>query len=77
MYKPHRVERKTTRNVGDPCSKYGYDRTGKQFEADMKAHEERGLFLWGEFVDFMKSHDVTPAELRSMFTRYYEEYLKG
>jgi hypothetical protein len=43
------------------------------FVADCKSHEERQKFLWGEFVSFMKSHDVKPSELRSMFTRYYEE----
>lgn len=75
MQKPHRIIRHTTRNVGDPSSKYGYDRDGKQFEADMKARKERSEFLWNEFVSFMKSHDVTPPELRSMFTRYYEEFL--
>ena len=74
--KPHRVVRNTTKNVGDPCSKYGYDRDGSQFEADIKAHEERYNFLWDEFVGFMKSHEVAPSELRTMFTRYYEEFLK-
>ena len=65
------------KSVGDPSSKYGYDHNGSQFEADMKAHKERGEFLWNEFVDFMKSHEVDPRELRTMFTRYYEEFLKG
>lgn len=62
--------------VGELSSKYAYDRTGAQFEADMKAHEERYNFLWAEFVDFMTGHNVTPAELRGMFTRYYEEFVK-
>lgn len=65
------------KSVGDPSSKYGYDHNGSKFEADMQAHKERGEFLWNEFVGFMKSHDVRPEELRSMFTRYYEEYLEG
>lgn len=73
--KPHRVIRNTTKNVGDPCSKYGYDRNGEQFERDMQAHAERYEWLWNEFVSFMLSHDVRPDELRSMFTRYYEEFL--
>lgn len=63
--------------VGEVSSKYGYDRTGKQFEADIQAHKDRYEYLWAEFVDFMKSHQVTPSELRTMFTRYYEEYLEG
>ena len=62
--------------VGELSSKYAYDRDGSQFEADMKRHAERAEFLWNEFVEFMKSHDVNPRELRSMFTRYYEEFLQ-
>lgn len=73
--KPHRIVRNTTPHVGDPCSKYGYSNGGDLFIADMKKHEERANFLWGEFIAFMKSHDVTPSELRSLFTRYYEEFL--
>jgi hypothetical protein len=61
--------------VGDTSSKYGYDIYGEQFIADCKAHEARYNFLWDEFVNFMKSHDVIPSELRSMFVRYYEEFL--
>lgn len=62
--------------VGEVSSKYSYDRDGSQFEADMKAHKERNEFLWGEFVGFMKTHNVDPRELRTMFTRYYEEFLQ-
>lgn len=63
--------------IGDPSSKYGYDRHGKQFEADIQAGLEREEFLWAEFIQFMKTHDVNPSDLRAMFTRYYEEFLKG
>ena len=41
--KPHRIIRKPTRNVGDPSSKYGYDRTGEQFEKLSKLHEKCAL----------------------------------
>lgn len=61
--------------VGETSSKYGFPGGGEKFMEDCKAHEERYNFLWNEFVDFMKCHDVTPTELRSMFTRYYEEFL--
>ena len=74
--KPHRVVRKTTRHVGDPCSKYGYSNGDELFEQDMKRHFERGEFLWNEFVNFMKSHDVTPEDFRRMFNRYYEEFIQ-
>ena len=75
MQKPHRIIRPTTRCVGDPSSKYGYDPTGERFNADIQAHIDRGEYLWNEFVEFMKSHDATPSEFRSMFIRYYEEFL--
>lgn len=61
--------------IGETSSKYGYPGGGEKFTADLKAHEERYNFLWDEFVAFMKSHDVNPAEFRSMFIRYYEEFL--
>ena len=61
--------------VGETSSKYGFPGGGDRFMADCKAREERHEFLWGEFVSFMKAHNVTPYELRSMFTRYYEEFL--
>lgn len=75
--KPHRIIRNTTRHVGDPCTKYGYDPKGELFEKDIQAHKERGDFLWNEFVNFMKSNEVTPEDFRIIFSRYYEEFLKG
>lgn len=62
--------------VGETSSKYGYPGGDKQFTADLKAHEERHQQLWNEFVCFMKSHDATPEEFRTMFSRYYEEFIK-
>ena len=75
--KPHRIERAATKNVGEPSSKYGYDADGSQFAADMQKHAEQCEFLWNEFVDFMKSHDVDPRKFRFLFTKYHEEFLKG
>lgn len=66
----------TPGKVGETSSKYGMPNGGELFEADMKAHEERYNFLWNEFINFMKSHNVTPSELRTMFTRYYEEFIQ-
>lgn len=64
-----------TNKVGETSSKYGYPGGGNQFIADLQAHEERHQQLWCEFVQFMKSHNATPEEFRTMFTRYYEEFL--
>lgn len=62
--------------VGETSSKYGYPGGGEAFIRDCQRHEERYNQLWSEFVEFMRSHDVNPAELRTMFTRYYEEFLE-
>lgn len=64
-----------TNKVGETSSKYGYPGGGNQFIADLQVHEERHQQLWYEFVQFMKSHNATPEEFRTMFTRYYEEFL--
>lgn len=62
--------------VGETSSKYGYPGGDNQFISDLKAHEERHQQLWSEFVCFMKSHNATPEEFRTMFSRYYEEFIK-
>ena len=60
--------------IGEPSSKYGYDRTGEQFERDIQANNERAEALYYDFVEFMKSRDVDPRMFRRMFLRYYEEF---
>jgi hypothetical protein len=77
MKNEYKVMTRSNRSVGEVSSKYGYDKDGKLFEADIKAHHERQEFLWNEFMSFMKSNNVNPPEIRTMFTRYYEEFLKG
>ena len=72
-----KFSQKSYRNVGEPSSKYAYDKNGTQFEADIKAQIERTEQLYNDFVQFMKERNVIPCELRLMFTRYYEEFLKG
>lgn len=62
--------------IGDPASKYGYDRDGSQFAADIEANNKRYEENWKAFVEFMKSRNVDPRAFRNMFTRYYEEFLK-
>ena len=65
----------STGRVGETSSKYGYPGGGEQFIEDCKAHEARYNFLWERFIEFMKTYNVTPSELRSMFSKYYEEFL--
>lgn len=66
---------KKPNGIGDPCSKYGLGKGGEKFEADLKAAEDRYNWLWAEFIEFMKSRNVDPRELRGMFVRYYEEFI--
>lgn len=63
--------------IGEPSSKYGYDRTGEQFDADIQANNERMETLWNDFVEFMQFREVDPRKFRSLFVRYHEEFLKG
>lgn len=68
--------RKTyNKRIGDPSSEYGMPDGGERFEEALQKKHERAEFLWCEFVSFMRSHDVTPSELRGMFTRYYDEFI--
>lgn len=74
--KPHRVIRYPTQNVGDPCSKYGYDRDGKQFEADIQKHFDESEKLYQDFKEWIESKNVTPDKFRYLFRRYYEEFIE-
>lgn len=62
--------------VGEVSSKYGYANGAELFESDIKAKQERAEYLWREFVKFMQDRKITPSELRSMFVKYYEEFLQ-
>lgn len=62
--------------IGDPSSKYGYDKDGKQFEADIQRHFDESEKLYSEFVEWLKSHNVTPDKFRALFRRYYSEFIE-
>ena len=62
-------------NVGDPSSKYGFDKDGKQFEADMQKHFDDSEKLYAEFKEWMKQKDVTPEKFRNLFRKYYDEFV--
>ena len=61
--------------IGEPSSKYGYDRDGSQFDADIEENNRRAEENYQAFVEFMKSRDVDPQQFRYMFLRYYEEFI--
>ena len=65
-----------TSGVGEVSSKYGYDRDGSQFEADVQARMEQAGALYESFVDWMKTQNVTPQKFRYLFMRYYEEFVE-
>ena len=62
--------------IGDPSSKYAFDRNGKRFEADIQRHIDESETLYVEFVEWMKNKGVTPDKLRALFSRYYDEFIK-
>ena len=47
----------------------------ERFIKKVTERAERHEKLWKDFVSFMIDHEVRPDELRTMFTRYYIEYL--
>lgn len=61
--------------IGDPSSEFGYSNGGERFNQKVQKKVERYEQLWNDFVSFMINHKVTPEEIRTMFTRYYDEYL--
>ena len=62
--------------IGDPSSKYAFDKNGKQFEADIQRHFEESEKLYLEFKEWMKSKDVTPDKFRELFRKYYDEFIR-
>ena len=70
------VCRIANRCVGEVSSKYGYDKDGSQFEADIQKHFEEYEALYKDFVEWMKTKEVDPRKFRSMFKRYHEEFIE-
>ena len=68
---------KPYKNVGDPSSKYGYDKNGKQFEADIQKHIDESEQLYQDFLTWIKRKNVTPDRFRGLFRRYYTEFIDG
>jgi hypothetical protein len=65
---------KPYRNVGDPSSKYGYDKDGKQFEKDIQAHIQRNEENYSALIEFAKSRELTPESLRKLLFRLIQEF---
>lgn len=64
------------KKIGDPSSEYGMPDGDERFIKKFTERAERHEQLWQDFVSFMLAHDVRPDELRTMFTRYYDEFIK-
>ena len=64
------------KKIGDPSSEYGMPDGDERFIKNVAERAERHEQLWQDFVSFMLAHDVRPDELRTMFTRYYDEFIK-
>ncbi len=63
------------KRIGDPSSEFGMPDGDERFIKKVTERAERHEKLWKDFVSFMIDHEVRPDELRTMFTRYYIEYL--
>lgn len=70
------MRRMYNKKIGDPSSEFGMPDGDERFIKKVSERAERHEQLWHEFVSFMAAHDVRPDELRTMFARYYEEFLK-
>lgn len=66
----------TSRHVGEPSSKYGYDPKGIQFDRDMERHKRESEALWNDFRDWIIKRKVDPEQLRVLFLRLFEEFLE-
>jgi hypothetical protein len=66
---------KPYKNVGDPSSKYGFDKSGKQFEADIQKHINESEKLYEDFKEWIKQKQITPDKFRFLFCKYYDEFI--
>lgn len=66
---------KPYKNVGDPSSKYGFDKEGKQFEADIQKHIDESEQLYADFKEWIKQKQVTPDKFKCLFRKYYDEFI--
>lgn len=63
----------TSRRVGEPSSKYGYD--PDQFDRDMERRKRESEALYQEFRAWMMERKVDPEKLRYLFLQLWEEFL--
>lgn len=64
----------TSRHIGEPSSKYGYD--PGQFDRDLERHHQESEALWQEFRTWMMERQADPEKLRYLFLRLHEEFLR-
>lgn len=64
----------TSRRVGEPSSKYGYQ--PELFERDLERRQRESEALWQEFRAWMMKRKVDPENLRYLFLRLHEEFLE-
>lgn len=63
----------TSRHVGEPSSKYGYQ--PELFDRDLERRQQESEALWQEFRAWMMERQVEPERLRYLFLRLLEEFL--
>jgi hypothetical protein len=65
---------KPYKSVGDPSSKYGYDKAGKQFEKDIQAHTQRHEENYSALIEFAKNRGLTPEDLRRLLFELIQNF---
>lgn len=69
----NRYKIQTTRHVGEPSSKYGYQ--PELFDRDLRKRTTESESIWKEFRAWMIERKVDPEKLRYLFLRLHEEFL--
>lgn len=62
--------------VGETSSKYGYPGGGERFEADIAQHLRNAEALYKDFKNWMFAHEVDPDMVRTLFVRFYYEFVE-
>jgi len=62
------------KNIGDTSSKYG--NCPEKFDNDIERHKEETEKLYTDFIEWIREKKIDPLKFRSLFMRYYEDFIK-
>lgn len=64
----------STKRIGEPSSKYGYQ--PELFEQDVRKHQEEAEQRYFNFLQWVHANEMTPEQVRQLFIRFYDDYIK-